>query len=151
VALVGLFQAEVAIYIVAQAIPLLRVFYLGRTKGSSRSAGSAQEAAPASFVGNKMTRRVTGGQTIHETDESVELVQLASGRIVQGNSEEGKAFKASRPDAGAPAPETQLQQTTGFSVDDEVHRIWAEMGLSRRAWSRSPTPPPAARRMQYLG
>lgn len=151
-ALVGLFQAEVAIYIIAQAIPLLRVFYLGQTK-RGRAAGSlaVQEAPPPSFVGKKMTTRVTGGETIHEADESIELVQLPSGKIVQANSEEGKAFKASRPNEGATVPQTQLQQAGGFNMDDEVHRIWADMGLSRRAWSQSPSPPPAARGAQYLG
>lgn len=151
VALVGLFQAEVAIYIIAQAIPLLRVFYLGQTKRSSRAAGSVQEAAPPSFVGKKLTTRVTGGETIHEADESIELVQLPSGKIVQANSEEGKAFKASRPTEAAAVPQTQLQQTSGFNMDDEVHRIWADMGLSRRAWSQSPSPPPAGREVQHLG
>lgn len=150
-ALVGLFQAEVAIYIIAQAIPLLRVFYLGQTKRSSRAAGSVQEAPPPSFVGKKLTTRVTGGETIHEADESIELVQLPSGKIVQANSEEGKAFKASRPTDGATIPQTQLQQTSGFNMDDEVHRIWADMGLSRRAWSQSPSPPPAGRGVQHLG
>lgn len=127
-ALVGLFQAEVAIYIIAQAIPLLRVFYLGRTKGSSRASGSVQEAPPPSFVGKKMTTRVTGGETIHETGESIELVQLPSGKIVQANSEEGRAFRESQRNE-------EMQQTTGFNMDDEVHRMWADMGLSRRAWS----------------
>lgn len=153
-ALVGLFQAEVAIYIIAQAIPLLRVFYLGQTKGSSRAAGSVQEAPPPSFVGKKLTTRVTGGETIHEADESIELVQLPSGKIVQANSEEGRAFKASRAsraDEGATVPQAQLQQTSGFSMDDEVHRMWADMGLSRRAWSQSPSPPPAGRVVQHLG
>lgn len=150
-ALVGLFQAEVGIYIIAQAIPLLRVFYLGRTKGSSRGAGSVQEVPPPSFVGKKLTTRVTGGETIHEADESIELVQLPSGKIVQANSEEGKAFKASQAKEGATAPQTQLQQTSGFNMDDEVHRMWADMGLSRRAWSQSPSPPPAERGLQHLG
>lgn len=150
-ALVGLFQAEVAIYIVAQAIPLLRVFYLGRTKGPSRAAGSVQGAPTTSFVGNKMTTRVTGGQTIHQADESIELVQLPSGKIVQANSEEGRAFKESRPNEGATAPPTQLEQTSGFNMDDEVHRMWSDMGLSRRAWSQSPSPPPATRGVQHLG
>ncbi|KAJ0122661.1 hypothetical protein J7T55_003176 [Diaporthe amygdali] len=151
VALVGLFQAEVGIYIVAQAIPLLRVFYLGQTNRSSRSSGSIREAATPSFVGKKMTTRVTGGETIHEADESIELVQLPSGRIVQANSEEGKAFRASRPAQSADVPETQAQQASGFNMDDEVHRVWADMGLSRRAWSQSPSPPPAAREVQHLG
>lgn len=150
-ALVGLFQAEVGIYIVAQAIPLLRVFYLGQTNRSSRSAGSVQEATTPSFVGKKMTTRVTGGETIHEADESIELVQLPSGRIVQANSEEGKAFRASRPAQCVDVPETQAQQASGFNMDDEVHRVWADMGLSRRAWSQSPSPPPAARGVQHLG
>ncbi|KAG8163741.1 hypothetical protein KVR01_007038 [Diaporthe batatas] len=149
VALVGLFQAEVAIYIIAQAIPLLRVFYLGRTKGSSRASGSVQEALPpsASFVGKKMTTRVTGGETIHETDESIELVQLPSGKIVQANSEEGRAFTESQRTEETTIPRTQMQQSTGFNMDDEVHRLWADMGLSRRAWS----PPAAARGVQHLG
>lgn len=150
-ALVGLFQAEVAIYIIAQAIPLLRVFYLGRTKGTSRAAGSVQEAPTASFVGKKMTTRVTGGQTIHQADESIELVQLPSGKIVQANSEEGRAFKESRPDEGPTAPQTQSGQTSGFNMDDEVHRIWSDMGLSRRVWSQSPSPPPATQGVQHLG
>lgn len=97
------------------------------------------------------TTRVTGGETIHETDESIELVQLPSGKIVQANSEEGLAFKASRAKEGATAPQTQLQQTTGFNMDDKVHQVWADMGLSRRAWSQSPSPPPAARAVQHLG
>lgn len=150
-ALVGLFQAEVGIYIIAQAIPLLRVFYLGRIKGSSRGAGSVQEVPPPSFVGKKLTTRVTGGETIHEADESIELVQLPSGKIVQANSEEGRAFKASQAKEGDAAPQTQLQQTSGFNMDDEVHRMWADMGLSRRAWSQSPSPPPAERGLQHLG
>lgn len=130
---------------------MLRVFYLGRTKGSSRGAASLQEAPTPSFVGKKLTTRVTGGETIHEADESVELVQLPSGKIVQANSEEGKAFKASQANEGVTIPQTQLQQTTGFNMDDEVHRMWADMGLSRRAWSQSPSPPPADRGLQHLG
>lgn len=150
-ALVGLFQAEVAIYIIAQAIPLLRVFYLGRTKGSSRASGSVQDAPPPSFVGKKMTTRVTGGETIHETGESIELVQLPSGKIVQANSEEGRAFRESQRNEESTVPGAQIQQTTGFNMDDEVHRMWADMGLSRRAWSQSGSPPPAARGVQHLG
>ncbi|POS76257.1 hypothetical protein DHEL01_v205350 [Diaporthe helianthi] len=144
VALVGLFQAEVAIYIIAQAIPLLRVFYLGRTKGSSRTSGSVHKAPPPSFVGKKMTTQVTGGETIHATDESIELVQLPSGKIVQANSEEGRAVRESQRNEENTVAQRQVQQTTSFNMDDEVHRIWADMGLSRRAWSQSPSPPPAA-------
>ncbi|KAG6368229.1 hypothetical protein INS49_002430 [Diaporthe citri] len=138
VALVGLFQAEVAIYIIAQAIPLLRVFYLGQTKRSSRTAGLVQEAPPPSFVGKKLTTRVTGGETIHEADESIELVQLPSGKIVQANSEEGKAFKASRPTEGTAVPQTQLQQTTGFNMYDEEGLVTVSLAAARK--SRGATP-----------
>lgn len=93
---------------------------------------------------------MTGGETIHEAGESIELVQLPSGKIVQADSEEGKAFKASQQSEAAAVPETQLPQASGFDMDDKVHQVWADMGLSRRAWSQSPSPPPAARRVQHL-
>lgn len=86
---------------------------------------------------------------------SIELVQLSSGKIVAADSEEGRAFKAlgsaegdatgqTRAVASLSAP-GQEHAPSEVTNDDEVHMIWADMGLSRRAWSRSPSPPPGAR------
>lgn len=149
-------QAEVVTYIVAQAIPLLRVVYLGDT--SNVGPMSVSEVA-STRLADKAKFPATAQEITSEVD--IELVQLPTGRIVAADSEEGEAFKAAQQapkkpaaaqtgllDAGrggdvsgdqglAPAQEVH----SGVAVDDKVHRLWADMGLSRRAWSQSPSPP----------
>lgn len=84
--------------------------------------------------------------------EGVELVQLPTGKIVAASSEEAKAFKessgVSRPAEAAESTGAQGEtREAAQSFEDEVHKAWADMGLSTRAWSKSPTPEPAQLRI----
>ncbi|ROW13858.1 hypothetical protein VPNG_03657 [Cytospora leucostoma] len=154
----ALLQVEVSIYIVAQTIPLLRVWLLGdSTRDSKAPDSSAGQTAPS---GVDQKTPAPGLDSIQEVRTSIELVQLPSGKIVSADSEEGKAFRLSQggDKTGASAPTTEPVITQpqavhggrGVNVDDETHRIWADMGLSRRAWSKSPSPPPEGLRLQSL-
>lgn len=142
-------QAEITIYITAQTMPLIRVMLQGRS--SSRESVRSRSAIGSTKARDKGKSPVTALDNATQAHESVELVQLPSGRIVRATSEEGKAFKTSETErtGGQSIPAQNLVPTTetnqrasGVTVDDEVHRIWAEMGLSRRAWSQSPSPQP---------
>lgn len=142
-------QAEITIYIAAQTMPLIRVMFQGRSS-STASVGSRSVITPTS-PSHKMKAPVTGLDNVQQARASVELVQLPNGGIVAATSEEGRAFKASeaertvsQPRAGQePGNTTESNpRVSEVAVDDEVHRIWAEMGLSRRAWSQSPSPQP---------
>lgn len=142
-------QAEITIYIAAQTMPLIRVMLQGRSSGTA-SARSRPAISPTS-PSDKVKSPVTGMDNIQQASASVELVQLPSGRIVAATSEEGKAFKTSEAERmisqprAAQEPEITTeanQRVSEGTVDDEVHRIWAEMGLSRKAWSQSPSPQP---------
>lgn len=92
--------------------------------------------------------------TIQEVRASVELVQLPSGKIVRADSQEGKAHQA--PEAPAQTETAERKQNDNSmqpdqnaptpAADDEAQRIWAAMGLPRRAWSQSPPPSPEQRR-----
>ncbi|ROW10146.1 hypothetical protein VMCG_01838 [Cytospora schulzeri] len=154
----GLLQAEVTIYVVAQTIPLLRVLLLSDSSRDSKSPGSA--AGRTSPNRSEKGRPPAGIDSIQEVRPSIELVQLPTGKIVSADSEEGQAFKSSQAGENTgratPATETAISQPqlsqggTGVSPDDETHRIWADMGLSRRAWSKSPSPPPEDLQHQSL-
>lgn len=100
--------------------------------------------------------------------QSIALVQLPTGRIVPADSDEGRALQRQQeeeaaaatatatapPEAVAPPVEQlaaraedreeavgrEVPRGTMTTIDDEVHKIWEEMGLSRRAWSKSPSP-----------
>lgn len=142
-------QAEITIYIAAQTMPLIRVMLQGRSS-STESARSRPAISPTS-PSDKGKSPVTGLDNVQQARASVELVQLPSGRIVAATSEEGKAVKTSEAErtVGQPRAAQEPGTTTeanprvsGVTVNDEVHRIWAEMGLSRRAWSQSPSPQP---------
>lgn len=149
----ALMQAEITIYIAAQTMPLIRVMLQGRSS-STVSTRSRPAISPTSPSG-KCKSPVIGLDNIQQSLPSVELVQLPSGRIVAATSEEGQAFKTS--EAGRTVSQPRVAQGPGaateanpraseVAVDDEVHRIWAEMGLSRRAWSQSPSPQPERER-----
>ncbi|KUI56130.1 hypothetical protein VP1G_03545 [Cytospora mali] len=147
----GLLQAEVAIYVVAQTIPLLRVLLLSDSSKDSKSPGYATRLSATNRKAKGKTP-AAGVEPVQEVRTSIELVHLPSGKIVTADSEEGKAFKSSEAGekAGQELPTTEkaasepqlVQGVSGATLDDETHRIWADMGLSRRAWSKSPSPPP---------
>lgn len=159
----GLHQFEITIYVVAQTVPLLRVLYLGSeskvkaNKKSPRPEGLVEESGMA---GQLMKGKVTATR---ETVHDIELVQLTNGKIVARDSEEGKAFEKSQAAASKSAGTAAAQVTAegllvadvleapegvagAAIVDDEVHKLWMDMGLTRRAWSQSPSPPQAAAR-----
>lgn len=146
----GLQLAEVTVYIVAQTMPLLRVLVLGQDSKTSSNLGTRSD------LSSKPTRAVQLGSQSHDTE--IELVELPTGKIVAALSEEGKAFRSAEAskqrvraedisitppaaddgnleyDAGLRHSQ-EIGQVTG---DDEVHKLWEAMGLSRQAWSVSP-------------
>lgn len=143
-------QAEVAIFIIAQTIPVLRVLLLREPRSSEdRLVGSIAGLASGSKTDKRKSPTI---DDVRKT--SIKLVQLSSGKIVAAESEEGRAFKASAEENEATGqtraatfssiPE-QTHAVIAVTIDDEVHRNWSDMGLSRRAWSQSPSPPPGAR------
>ncbi|KAK7741780.1 hypothetical protein SLS53_004844 [Cytospora paraplurivora] len=149
-------QAEVAIYIIAQTLPILRVVIQGDVGRTRSVTGSGLNKDATSFrKAHKATAR-TALDTIEEVRQSIEVVQLPSGLIVPADSEEGRAFKSThtttdveqitppsdRGPTGATAPSHPGQDESGITVDDEVHKLWSDMGLSRRAWSKSASPSP---------
>lgn len=140
-----LIQAEAAVFIIAQTIPVIRVML--------QSGGSPPTSRPITSVVEPTYSRPDKGKApasepTLEAHESIELVQLPTGKIVDATSEEGKAFKASpeasRQDEAAAAQESGGARDgasgAGPSFEDEVHKAWADMGLSTRAWSKSPSP-----------
>lgn len=154
----ALLQAEVTIYVVAQTIPLLRVLFLSDSSRDSKPRGSTGGRTSPNRS-DKEKHPAAGTDSVQEVRPSIELVQLPTGRIVPADSEEGREFRASTsrvaspetPGAGretpasaisAPRPREEQGRAGVPQLDDEVHRIWADMGLSRRAWSKSPSPPP---------
>ncbi|ROV98073.1 hypothetical protein VMCG_07010 [Cytospora schulzeri] len=143
-------QAEVAIYIIAQTLPLIRVILQGDSKKTRNLVSSELNTTAnisASGKATKATVRIDP-DAIEEVRPSIELVQLSSGRIVAADSEEGKALRASQTGMGitstitspegGPTPSRSGQRTSGLLAQDEVHKLWSDMGLSRRAWSSSP-------------
>lgn len=123
-------QGEAAIYIIAQALPILRVLLQGPLESES-------DSPPVEFfatIKSTKTNSLAADEVV--VHGSVELLQLRSGRIVTAQSEEGRAFRKAGvlkragvgQGRGSPA-------AVGNSVNDEVHRIWADMGLSMRAWA----------------
>lgn len=166
-------QGEAAISIVAQTIPVIRVLLQpGGSSSASYNASSTRHGSQGRRTDAKTTTKGdgpagAGGSRV----QSIALVQLPTGRIVPANSEEGRALAR---DTAAAAAATATQQeeeaaaagardlpseaTDGHGVvssdvdeDDEVHRIWQEMGLSRRAYSKSPSPSPGPRNAPALG
>lgn len=118
--------------------------------------GSGLNKAATSFRKARKSTARTGLETIEEVRPSIEMLQLSSGRIVPADSEEGRAFKSAQTatdveqitplsDRGpteAKAPSRMGQHESGVPADDEVHKLWSEMGLSRRVWSKSASPSP---------
>lgn len=132
----GLMQGETVIYIVAQAIPLIRVLVVGSVKDSDEApnaTGSVRE------IGKGKSPR-TGLDSIAEAP--IELVQLSSGKIVPADSEEARAeFGPSKASTSAQvAPLEDQTRPAARDVDDPVHKNFKDMGLSERAWSQSPSP-----------
>lgn len=160
---------EILLYFIAQTVPLLRVAFVG-SKASSRSgAGSISLAEIPRSAKNKQ-KRATGAPDLDilaGDHAGVELVELPGGKIVAADAEEAQTHRATgRESVGAVTQEAGEgeNQTGGMShdqegsdddavmVDGEVHKLWADMGLSRRAWSKSPSPQQAVvrRRRQPL-
>ncbi|CAN8104693.1 unnamed protein product [Discula destructiva] len=156
-------QGEAAIVIIAQTIPVIRVLlwpYDSSNAGSVSKRPSSLRS-PDTKAADKPGEGVLADVTESKT-RSIALVQLASGKIVRSDSEEGTAFQAQQASTQDPietsgeAPEAlstgaqddqpiAVGAPTGLEtadVDDEVHKIWQEMGLSRRAWSKSPSTSP---------
>lgn len=139
----GLCQAEITVYIVAQTIPLLRVLSFKKKKNSNTSRHDTRITSVAEIGKGKAQATVVS----ELRQPSIELVQLASGKIVAADSEEGKQFQASQPTGKQPAgvvqsagsttqvsPETKNhvpaaapERNSVNSVEDEVHRLWADM------------------------
>lgn len=139
VVLACLYQAEAAVVIIAQTVPLIRVLFQG-SKATSVTAAIPQTA--------ESEKGPAAGQSVLGTDD-IELVELPTGRIVAAESEEGRAFQAAQAAAGtntatAAGHEDETRERdvaregSTIIVDDELHKMWADMGLSRRAWSTSP-------------
>lgn len=118
--------------------------------GSKASVRSAEVSGTATGAGrgfDKGKSPAAGLASIAEV--GVELTQLRSGKVVPADSEEARAEremlealpKTGEPnleaDASTPPPQEGYE---GPEVDDEVHRKWSDMGLSRRAWSKTPSP-----------
>lgn len=138
-----------AVYIIAQVIPLLRVMILGEgSKASVRPVDAAKASGVREIDKGKSPATGLGGIT----EVGVELIQLPSGKIVPADSEEARASQEASsqaprtdpidasPEEAASAPPPQ-EEHGGPDLDDEVHRKWSDMGLSRRAWSKTPSPP----------
>ncbi|KAF3765049.1 hypothetical protein M406DRAFT_107000 [Cryphonectria parasitica EP155] len=136
-------QAEAAVFIIAQSVPVIRILWHGSAAPSPR--GTRQDES------RKVTDTKPVGAAIQGTVRSIELVELPSGRIVAADSEEGRDFQGSQAAVGGEGVKQVTEQPTGevsmegHAAADEVHRLWADMGLSRRAYSTSPTPPPQLR------
>lgn len=141
-----LIQAEAAVFIIAQTLPVLRVMW--QSGGSSSISRLVTSVAEPTYSQSRKGKAPASEPTLG-AHESVELVQLSSGKIVAATSEEGKAFKAlseaSRQADAVLAPERAAQGVnsgTELNFEDNVHKVWADMGLSTRAWSKSPSPGP---------
>lgn len=143
-----LIQAEAATFIIAQTFPVIRVMIQSsRSSIPSRAVSSVSEPTYSKPGNAKATSEPTPAG-----HESIELVVLATGRIVDAASDEGRAFKASTEAARVAAAEGEQQgadeetrragRRGGAGADDGVHSVWADMGLSTRAWSKSPPPGP---------
>lgn len=140
-----LHQAEAAVFIIAQTMPVIRVMF--QSENASYRSSVSSRAASARSKTPKLA-------ALSEATQPVELVQLPSGRIVAANSDEGRAAQSQRapdgedargvlpPDVTVTSSSRQETRQSTHRGGDEVHRIWEEMGLSRRAWSKSPSPTP---------
>ncbi|KAJ4391652.1 hypothetical protein N0V93_005271 [Gnomoniopsis smithogilvyi] len=149
----ALLQAEVAVYIIAQVIPLLRVMVLGEGSKASLRPSALAEPARAQRTDKGKSPAIGLGSI---TEVGVELVQLSSGKIVPADSEEARIERetteaskreAQTPEAIVPSEPPPQEEYGGPDLDDEVHRKWSDMGLSRRAWSKTPSPPMAPARL----
>lgn len=147
-------QGEAAVFIVAQTIPVIRVLLQSHDVASRRASSSPT-------LDTKSKQEHSAAMMAESRPESIGLVQLPTGKIVRADSEEGRAFQSQEavsprdvgPTSDPSAEPTGIKEhsvvaprhkgtDTLITVDDEVHRIWEEMGLSRRAWSKSPSPEP---------
>lgn len=121
-------------YIVAQTAPLLRVLYLGSKGGSDRGGGPSASRAQGSVAQLDPSKGKTKAAiTTLPEHEAMELVELPTGRIVPADSDEGNLRvtpaeadeapeRLARPSPDAPEDENAM------AVDDEIHRIWADVG-----------------------
>lgn len=140
----GLCQAEISVYIVAQTVPLLRVLSFKKKK-TAGSETATQVASVAELNPHPQGKaRATTTTMISERQPSIELVQLPGGKIVAADSEEGRQFQASQPRvaetsgtaAAAMTPRLDQEAETvtparrhsaNTGIEDEVHRLWADM------------------------
>lgn len=100
--------------------------------------GSVAEIAPGSRSDNNKASKVR--TTIPSCDTpDIELVVLPTGRVVAADSEEGLAFKASKEEHDTETIAIQAPRPRTPPEEDKVHKVWADLGLSKRAW-----PPPEA-------
>lgn len=120
-----LLQAEVAVYIIAQAIPMIRILAFG----SGLDLGNTEDAGVAT-VG-----------TVEEV--TTELVVLRSGKVVPADSNEARA-EMSVTTAGPATGEPAAGGPVSADPNDPVHKMYEELGLSKRAWSKSPSTSPVA-------
>lgn len=110
--------------------------------------------APATAVAEEVIELVQlpSGKIVRaDSEEGKAHEQSKEGRTsldivpVPGQSESAEASKSAQAHAPeeAKAPVTPKlaprQADSPEEVDDETHKLWADMGLSRRAWSLSPS------------
>lgn len=138
-------------FIIAQTLPVIRVMFQSNTS-SPDSHPDTSVVEPNYSRKGKGKGKAPAPELPIGTHEGVELVQLPTGKIVAASSEEGKAFRESstQPTLVETVESTSAQGGTreaGPNFEDEVHKAWADMGLSTRAWSKSPTPEPAQPRV----
>lgn len=139
-----LIQAEAAVFIIAQTLPVIRVMFQSNTS-SPTSHPVTSVAEPTYSRRGKTKGKAPAPELPIGAHEGVELVQLPTGKIVAASSEEGRAFQESSAES-RPAETVESRSAhvgtreAGPNFEDEVHKAWADMGLSTRAWSKSPTP-----------
>lgn len=130
--------------------------FVGSKTSSRTGAGSVSLAEIPRSTRDKQQRSkgVPDLDRLAGDHAGLELVELPGGRIVAVDSEEARAHRVMQ--TGREPTAAVAQQAGGREndeshdrdgsdddavlIDDEVHKLWADMGLSRRAWSKSPSP-----------
>lgn len=87
----------------------------------------------------------TGLDNIEEV--ATELVVLSTGRVVPADSEDARAERDAQRAVGTrPVVEAEAHHTQEESQrdpNDPVHKVYQDLGLSKRAWSKSPSTSPS--------
>lgn len=107
----------------------------GETKKDSIEVSEA--VISAREMGKGITASAAGLESIAEV--AMELVQLPSGRIVPAASEEARA-EFGPPKASAAPAVAESGRDPDSDVKDPAHTDFEYLGLSRRAWSQTPSP-----------